>query len=91
MEEDIQNNLVRLVLHYRNLAISLGASPDQMATDDDRQLVDQEIVDDHNELSPLGPNVWEEIGFARTRIQELEELLRAYESYEKEESWDEEY
>ena len=73
MEEDQRQELVDRVCYYRNLAIILGAKPDQMMSKYDRWLCDRGIKPDESMVS-AGMNMVEQIGELHSLWDEIDSL-----------------
>jgi hypothetical protein len=68
-ERDASQKFVDLSCYYRNLAIKLGAKPDDMLNRYDRMLVEKRLLD--NEEIGNAPELWEEIEKLEGEIERL--------------------
>lgn len=67
--------------HYRNLAITLGAKPDTMLDQFDRELAEKGVANDYEGWDKELPSVWDDLEKAEQERDELREAaLNALES-----------
>jgi hypothetical protein len=71
-KEITQEHVDRLI-HYRNLAIVLGAKPENMLGDYDRKLCERGI-DPNEEMHGMGANTSEQLGELKNLWDKVEEL-----------------
>lgn len=81
-DSDLASRLVDGYCDYRNLAIRLGAKPEQMRDRHDRELCERGIGDEWS--GPEGPEVWDELEAAEERLAAVRALADEWER-----RWDE--
>jgi hypothetical protein len=63
------------ICHYRNLAISLGAKPDDMANSWDRKLAESGLGDGDGGWDNDAPDVWLQLEAAEAEVARLKEFM----------------
>lgn len=70
------------ICHYRNLACSLGAKPEDMLNDHDKRLARDWPTMDHSEgWHNDAPDCWDQLEQAEARVAELEKALEEWQQH----------